>query len=54
MQYVVKREHFGDRQYLPGDTREATPSDVAHLVRNGVLIEVKVEPPFEAKARAKK
>lgn len=37
--YNVLRQHFGDKLYLPGDEREATPADVAHLVVNGVLEE---------------
>jgi hypothetical protein len=48
--YSVLRQHTGDREYLPGDTREADPAIVAHLVAAGVLAEVKVEPPVEVKA----
>ena len=36
-EYDVLREHLGDRNYLPGDTRTASKAEVAHLVRNGVL-----------------
>lgn len=36
-EFVVKRQHLGDRMYLPGDTRQAAESEVAHLVRAGVL-----------------
>ncbi len=39
MQYVVKRQHFGDKQYYAGDVREADPRDVAHLIKSGVLAE---------------
>ena len=39
MQYVVKRQHFGDKQYYAGDIREADPRDVAHLIKSGVLVE---------------
>ena len=39
MQYVVKRQHFGDKQYYAGDVREADPRDVAHLIKSGVLEE---------------
>ena len=53
MEYEVKREHFGDRSYVPGDVREAVPTDVEHLVRAGVLVEAKVEPPLEVKDAAK-
>lgn len=41
--YEVIRQHLGDKMYMPGDTREATPSDVQHLVQNGVLRETKAE-----------
>jgi hypothetical protein len=54
MEYQVKREHLGDRLYMPGDVRTAQPADVAHLVRAGVLIEAKVDKPVETKGRAKK
>lgn len=37
MKFLVKRQHFGDRMYMPGDEREASESDVAHLVKAGVL-----------------
>lgn len=40
--YTVLRQHIGDRDYLPGETREARPADVAHLV--GTVLE-----PIEAK-----
>lgn len=36
-EYVVKRQHLGDRMYLPGDTRQAAESEVGHLVKAGVL-----------------
>ena len=49
MEYEVMREHLGDRLYMPGDKRLAAASDVAHLVRAGVLVEVKVDPPLEVK-----
>ena len=39
MKYTVKRQHLGDRMYLPGDEREANPDDVSHLVAKGVLAE---------------
>lgn len=40
--YKVLRQHFGDREYMPGDTREANAADVDHLV--GRVLE-----PIEAK-----
>lgn len=36
--YTVTRHLVGDRDYKPGDVREADPNDVAHLVRSGVLV----------------
>jgi hypothetical protein len=35
--YRVLRQHEGDRLYKPGDLREASPCDVAHLVASGVI-----------------
>lgn len=37
MKFEVLRRHRGDRDYRPGDEREANESDVVHLVRAGVL-----------------
>lgn len=37
MKFHVIRQHFGDKMYMPGDTREATEGDVKHLLQNGVL-----------------
>lgn len=39
--FLVKRIHIGDKPYQVGDTREANPSEVAHLVQNGVLKPIK-------------
>lgn len=46
MKFTVLREHLGDREYRPGDEREADPSSVAHLVALGVLalIDVAADP----------
>lgn len=49
MKFEVLRQHLGDRMYMPGDEREANQSDVAHLLRNGVL-RVKAEPAVKNKA----
>ncbi|MFG6083914.1 hypothetical protein ACEUZ9_000149 [Paracoccus litorisediminis] len=49
--YEVKRRHFGDKDYFEGDTREADPSDVQHLLENGILAEVKAEPARKAKGK---
>jgi hypothetical protein len=51
--YNVLRQHYGDRDYIPGDTREADPAQVAHLVAAGVLEETKIEAPVETKAPAR-
>jgi hypothetical protein len=49
-EYEVMRRHQGDKFYEEGDIREARPSDVAHLVANGVLR--KKAPEVLNKARA--
>lgn len=41
MKFQVIRQHFGDRQYMPGDTREANEVDVKHLIDAGVLRKVR-------------
>lgn len=41
--YDVLRQHYGDKQYLKGDTRQADPAEVKHLVDAGVLRETKPE-----------
>lgn len=38
-EYDVQREHYGDKYYVTGDTREANPAEVKHLVDKGVLVE---------------
>lgn len=43
MKYKVKREHFSDKFYKSGDTREADPILVKHLVDKGVLVEYQEE-----------
>lgn len=51
MKFTVLREHLGDREYRPGDEREADPSSVAHLVALGVLAPIDVAAdPVEAPA----
>lgn len=49
MKYEVKRQHFGDRMYEPGDEREADANEVQHLVANGVLVEAR--PPAKPKGK---
>lgn len=63
MKFNVIREHIGDRHYMPGETREAARTDVAHLI--GKVLEEpsqkrkaarpalnKAEPPLNNKAGA--
>lgn len=50
--FKVIRQHFGDKLYMPGDTREADARDVAHLVENGVLEPVKAKAEATAKNKA--
>lgn len=50
MKYTVLREHLGDRDYQPGDEREADPSSIAHLVALGVLAPVESAPAIETTA----
>ncbi len=54
MQFIVKRQHIGDRFYKPGETREASEADVAHLIRSGVLepVGAKADQPLQNKAEA--
>ncbi|WP_180006419.1 MULTISPECIES: hypothetical protein [unclassified Acinetobacter] len=42
-EYKVIRPHFGDKDYKPGEIRQAKPNEVHHLVKNGVLMEVTEE-----------
>lgn len=48
--YEVVRQHLGDKNYFPGDTREAEPADVAHLVPHILQPKVKKEPKPKNKA----
>lgn len=49
MKFDVLRQHLGDRMYMPGDERELSEADAAHLVRQGVL-KKKAEPKAANKA----
>lgn len=53
MEYTVKRSHQGDKWYDEGDTREANPADVGHLVQKGVLVAQKAAPPLRNKKAPK-
>lgn len=37
--YVVLEQHFGDKQYLAGDTRELLEDDAADLIALGLISE---------------
>nr|WP_319516733.1 hypothetical protein [uncultured Cohaesibacter sp.] len=45
--YTVLRPHLGDKMYEKGETRTAEEASVLHLVKAGVLAEVKEETPVE-------
>ena len=51
-EYKVLRQHYGDKQYWPGDTREANKNDVQHLIEGGTLeaVEAKAAPKAANKA----
>lgn len=49
MKYKVQRRHLGDRLYEEGDEREASPSEVAHLVDRGILKATREKHEAEAK-----
>lgn len=53
--YKVTRQVLFDRLYQAGDTYEGNPSEVAHLVANGVLEPAsgKAEPALKNKAAPK-
>lgn len=53
MKFNVIRQHFGDKMYMPGDEREAAESDVAHLVRAGVLEKAEAAPKNKAERAPK-
>ena len=39
--FTVLRQHLGDKMYMPGAVRDATETDVKHLVQSGILEEAK-------------
>lgn len=53
--FKVTRQVLFDRLYQAGETYEGNPSEVAHLVANGVLqpASVKADPPLKNKAEPK-
>ena len=36
-QYTVLQQHFGDKQYWPGDSREVHDADAAELLAMGLI-----------------
>ena len=52
--YEVVRQHLGDKMYMAGDMREASPADVQHLIDNGVLTEAKTKAKTALKNKAVK
>ncbi|PKM01088.1 MAG: hypothetical protein CVV19_00775 [Gammaproteobacteria bacterium HGW-Gammaproteobacteria-9] len=48
--YDVKREHYGDKAYVTGDTRELDPNEAKRLIALGVLAEQKPAKAPESKA----
>lgn len=43
--YRVLRQHYGDKEYYPGDSRELNGIDGAHLVSMGLLEEEQKKAP---------
>lgn len=41
--YVVLEQHFGDKQYWAGDTRELLEDDAADLIALGLISESEVD-----------
>ena len=51
MKFKVLRHHIGDKEYFPGDTRDATENDVKHLIgKTLVRADQKDEPKPQNKA----
>ena len=41
MEYIVKRQHYGDKQYYAGDTRTVTnKQDAQKLIDMGLIAEI--------------
>jgi hypothetical protein len=53
MKFAVKREHFGDKMYMTGDVREANETEVAHLIKAGVLEKAERAPKNKAEKASK-
>ena len=53
MEYKVTKQHWGDKQYFEGDTREVkNDSDAKELVRMGLIVDPKADAAEKKKAAA--
>ncbi|WLG14629.1 hypothetical protein Q6344_04655 [Psychrobacter cibarius] len=53
MEYKVTKQHWGDKQYFEGDTREVkNDSDAKELLRMGLIIDPKAAAADKKKAAA--
>ena len=53
MEYKVIKQHWGDKQYFEGDTREVkVDSDAKELVRMGLIVDAKAAAAEKKKAAA--
>ncbi len=53
MEYKVTKQHWGDKQYFEGDTREVkNDSDAKELVRMGLIVDPKAAAAEKKKAAA--
>ena len=53
MEYKVTKQHWGDKQYFEGDTREVkNDSDAKELLRMGLIIDPKAAAAEKKKAAA--
>lgn len=52
MKFEVRRQHLGDKMYMPGDIREIGEAEVKHLVDRGVLVKAGAVPRNKAERAA--
>ena len=53
MEYKVTKQHWGDKQYFEGDTREVkNDSDAKELLRMGLIVDPKASAAEKKKAEA--
>lgn len=53
-EYLVKREHYGDKPYVTGDTRTLARSEAKRLIELGVLAEPKAKAEAKEEGKAEK